>query len=78
MTSISCAAPRALLAVLLLLPVSGRAQSLPWMRTSLAPDQRATLLLRAMTPAEKFQQLTGAAGIVAEIPQCFGARHVPG
>jgi beta-glucosidase len=78
MTSISRAAQRALHAALLLVPHAAHAQSLAWMRTSLAPDQRATLLLRAMTPAEKFQQLTGAAGIVAEIPECFGARHVPG
>ena len=31
-----------------------------------------------MTPAEKFQQLVGAPGVVAEIPTCYGARHVPG
>jgi beta-glucosidase len=69
---------RGTLAVLLLLPVTARAQSLPWMRASLSADERAALLVRAMTPAEKFQQLTGAAGVIAEIPECFGARHVPG
>ena len=50
----------------------------PWMNASLPPERRAALLLSAMTQAEKFQQLTGAAGILAELPQCYGARHVPG
>ena len=31
-----------------------------------------------MTPAEKFEQLVGAPGVIPEIPTCYGARHVPG
>jgi len=50
----------------------------PWQVKSLSPERRASLLLAAMTPAEKFQQLVGAPGVVAEIPTCYGARHVPG
>ena len=50
----------------------------PWLVKSLSPDRRASLLLAAMTPEEKFQQLVGAPGVVAEIPTCYGARHVPG
>ncbi|MEO8623681.1 MAG: glycoside hydrolase family 3 C-terminal domain-containing protein, partial [bacterium] len=52
--------------------------ALPWMNTTFAPERRTTLLLAAMTREEKFAQLTGSPGIVAELPQCFGARHVPG
>jgi beta-glucosidase len=48
------------------------------MAQSLSPDRRASLLLAAMTPAEKFAQLVGAPGVVPEIPTCYGARHVPG
>lgn len=54
------------------------AQPHPWMNRSLAPERRATMLLAAMTSAEKFSQLVGAPGIVPEVPQCYGARHVPG
>src|SRR6478609_6081228 len=50
----------------------------PWQNKTLPPERRAALLLAAMTPAEKFQQLVGAPGVVAEIPTCYGARHVPG
>src|SRR5947209_4603530 len=80
MTTISRsrAIPRAMVLALLVLPLGAPAQSPAWMRTSLTPEQRATLLVRAMTLPDKFQQLTGAAGVVAEIPECFGARHVPG
>jgi beta-glucosidase len=59
-------------------PVAG-AQSLPWMNTSLKPAQRATLLVNAMTLAEKQQQLVGnQPEMVPELPQCRGARHVRG
>jgi beta-glucosidase len=55
------------------------AQSLPWMNTALAPEQRAALLVSAMTLAQKEQQLVGnAPEIVPELPQCLGARHVRG
>jgi len=56
-----------------------RAQSLPWMNPALAPEQRATLLVGAMTLPQKEQQLVGnAPEIVPELPQCLGARHVRG
>jgi beta-glucosidase len=50
----------------------------PWMTHSKAPEVRAQLLLSAMTKAQKFQQLVGKAGQVPELPDCYGARHVPG
>lgn len=49
-----------------------------WMDASLSADERAELLLAAMTTEEKFQQLVGEPGIVAELPHCAGGRHVPG
>lgn len=40
-------------------------------------ERRAQLLLKAMTLPQKMQQLTGSRPEqVAELPQCFGARHV--
>jgi beta-glucosidase len=71
---------RASIALVLLAPSVALAQqtSHPWQVKSLTPERRASLLLAAMTPAEKFQQLVGAPGVVAEIPACYGARHVPG
>ena len=48
------------------------------MHTNLTPAQRTARLLDAMTTAEKFEQLVGAPGIVPELPQCNGSRHVPG
>ena len=49
-----------------------------WMDKTLAPQQRAALLLSAMSLQQKMQQLVGAAGVVPEIPSCYGARHIPG
>jgi beta-glucosidase len=66
------------LALSLASPVAGHAQDLPWMHPKLTPAQRTARLLGAMTTAEKFEQLIGAPGIVPELPQCFGTRHVPG
>jgi beta-glucosidase len=55
------------------------AQPLPWMNTALAPEERAALLVGAMTLAQKEQQLVGnQPEIVPELPQCRGARHVRG
>ena len=55
------------------------AQSLPWMNPAFAPEQRAALLVGAMTLAQKQQQLVGnQPEIVPELPQCLGARHVRG
>lgn len=73
---VACAA--VVLAVALLQPWALRAQGLPWADRALEPQRRAELLLRALTVPEKFQQLTGAPGIIPEIPECYGARHVPG
>jgi beta-glucosidase len=54
------------------------AATLPWMDTTLPAEQRTALLIAAMTLDQKFEQIVGAPGIVPELPQCFGARHVPG
>ena len=71
---------RASIALVFLAPSVASAQQTarPWQVKSLSPERRASLLLAAMTPAEKFQQLVGAPGVIAEIPTCYGARHVPG
>ncbi|AHG92713.1 glycoside hydrolase family 3 domain protein (plasmid) [Gemmatirosa kalamazoonensis] len=55
-----------------------QSSSPPWTNAALPPARRAELLLAAMTRDEKFAQLVGAPGVVAELPQCYGARHVPG
>ncbi|MDB5895962.1 MAG: glycosyl hydrolase [Rhodoferax sp.] len=40
-------------------------------------NQRAKLLIAAMTPAQKMQQLTGSLPeVLPELPECYGARHV--
>ena len=49
----------------------------PWLNKGSSAEVRSQQLLTAMTKAQKFQQLVGAAGQVPELPQCFGARHVP-
>jgi beta-glucosidase len=55
------------------------AQALPWMNPALTPETRATLLVGAMTLAQKEQQLVGSVpGILPELPQCKGGRHVSG
>lgn len=52
--------------------------ALPWMNIDLAAGKRAALLVRTMTLSEKFGQLLGTPGVVPELPQCYGARHVNG
>jgi beta-glucosidase len=52
--------------------------SKPWLKKAGAPEVRSQQLLAAMTKEQKFQQLVGAAGQVPELPECYGARHVPG
>jgi beta-glucosidase len=75
----SAALAIALATAMMLQSPAAQAQSLPWMNTALTPDQRATLLVSAMTLAEKQQQLVGnQPEIVPELPQCKGARHVRG
>src|SRR2546423_5535704 len=69
----------ALATALMLQSPATLAQSLPWMNTSLTPVQRATLLVGAMSLADKQQQLVGnQPELVPELPQCKGARHVRG
>ena len=53
--------------------------SLPWMNTELAPDERADLLIAAMTPEQKFQQVAMKPVENAEIcPYYSTGRHVEG
>ncbi|GAA2722326.1 beta-glucosidase family protein [Cellulomonas aerilata] len=59
--------------------VQASVEALPWMNTSLSPEERTGRLLDAMTLAQKFQQLTGTPPeIVPELPECYGGRHVRG
>ena len=55
-------------------------QSLPWMDPTLSPDERASLLVGAMTLDQKIEQLHGQSGPVPEVPSCGtrAGRHVPG
>jgi beta-glucosidase len=51
----------------------------PWMNTALAPEQRAALLVSAMTLDQKAAQLHGQSGTIAEVPACGNStRHIPG
>src|SRR5215207_6188223 len=77
MTLIRRCIRRGLFVAILLVPSVAIAQAAPWMRSGLSPERRTTLLLGAMTLAEKMQQLVGAPGVIPEIPSCYGARHVP-
>lgn len=52
--------------------------ALPWMDESLSAEKRADLLISAMSREDKFQQMVGEPGIVAELPHCAGGRHIPG
>jgi beta-glucosidase len=61
-----------------LFAAAAQSQDLAWLNRSLPPEQRAKLLVAAMTQDEKFQQIVGAPGIIPELPNCYGARHVPG
>lgn len=73
---------------------SGDGEKNPWMSASIVQRQntaandsskeavaneRAKLLLSAMTLDQKMQQLTGATPeVLPDLPECFGARHVTG
>jgi beta-glucosidase len=60
-------------------PRATAADGLPWMNTSLSPQQRAHLLVSAMTLDQKIEQLHGQPGPVPELPECGSpSRHVPG
>ena len=65
-----------------LAPRAARSQTAPdttpWMNVSLTPDTRAASLVRAMTLPEKLEQMVGTPGLVPELPQCYGTRHVNG
>lgn len=51
----------------------------PWMYKGITPEQRAQLLVTAMTLEQKQQQLVGSpSGPIPEIPTCTGGRHVSG
>jgi beta-glucosidase len=55
------------------------AQALPWMNPALTPESRAALLVGAMTLDQKEEQLVGTVpGVLPELPQCKGGRHVSG
>lgn len=57
---------------------SASANDQAWLNNkNLTASQRAELLVSAMTLKDKLQQLTGAMPeVVAEFPNCFGARHI--
>jgi beta-glucosidase len=62
-------------------PASSRAQSLPWMNTSLSPEQRAALLVAAMTLDEKIEQIAMNTGPNPDLPGCGprrDSRHIEG
>jgi beta-glucosidase len=85
-SSVQAVLPRGWLASVMLLgalaPRAVRGQSAPdstpWMNLSLTPDTRAASLVRAMTLPEKLEQMVGTPGLVPELPQCYGTRHVNG
>ena len=57
------------------------AQSLPWMNTSLSPEQRAALLVPAMTLDEKIEQIAMNTGPNPDLPGCgvrSDSRHIEG
>src|SRR5437870_3489959 len=56
-------------AAMLRSPVTG-AQALPWMNTSLSPEQRAALLVPAMTLDEKIEQIAMNTGPNPDLPGC--------
>src|SRR5947208_15519894 len=63
----------------IIVPFAAAAQTLPWMDPTLAPTQRADLLVAAMTLDQKIAQLHGASGTVPGVPECGSAiRKVPG
>jgi beta-glucosidase len=63
-----------------LLPSVALGQALPWMDPTLPPEQRASLLVGAMTLDQKIEQLHGQPGPIPEVPSCGtnAGRHVPG
>jgi beta-glucosidase len=57
------------------------AQPLPWMNTSLSPEQRAALLVPAMTLDEKIEQIAMKGVVNADLPNCAlrgDSRHIEG
>ncbi len=85
--------PVAAMALVLAAPASAQAVQ-PWLAPEIVAEmaaakdeaareaianQRARLLISAMTLDQKLQQLTGAKPeVLPDLPQCFGARHVSG
>lgn len=57
------------------------AETLPWMNQGLAPEQRAVLLVSAMTLDQKIQQIAMNPGANANLPGCgflASGRHIEG
>ncbi len=59
-------------------PPGGIAEAQPWMDRSRLPEERAELLVAAMTLDEKLAQLHGQIGVNLEFPCGDSTRHVPG
>ena len=62
----------------LAVPSGGSADGEPWMDRSRLAEQRAELLVAAMTLEEKLAQLHGVIGVNPEFPCGHSHRHVPG
>lgn len=66
-------------AALLFSSVVAFGQALPWMNPNIAPEQRAELLVAAMTTTQKAQQLHGDRSAIPEAPECgVPGRHISG
>ncbi len=60
-------------------PPSIAQSKLPWMDKSLSPEERAKLLIDAMTLDQKIQQLAGSPGEIPELKECgTPMRHITG
>ena len=60
---------------------ANEAQPLPWMNTSLSPEERAALLVPAMTLDEKIEQIAMNTGPNPDLPGCgvrSDSRHIEG
>ena len=67
-----------LVACLTATPVAPASDDQPWMNRARLPEDRADLLVAAMTLDEKIAQLHGRVGVNPEFPCGNSARHVPG
>jgi beta-glucosidase len=73
---------RIFICCLLLVAGGARAEDRPWMNTALAPDDRAALLVAAMTPDEQFRLIHGIEAMPWQYPLPDGvvpsAGYIPG